>query len=103
MERSEIRYICFSLFTEAEKGKDIPPPPVGFRETFESQEAFRGWLGFGVTWDIDEDDHWKAVPRECSLLEEWHRELARKVPVLTEDGIVSAEEWNAMQEAETTE
>lgn len=97
MTRSEIRYICFTLFSEAERGKEIPPPPEGFKETFESQEAFRGWLAFGVTWDVDEDDPWKAVPRECSLLEEWHRELMRKVPVLTEDGIISAEEYNGRE------
>jgi len=96
MTRSEIRYLCFSEFTRAESGKpDIPPAPPGFVETFQSQKDFRGWLGFGVTWDVDEDDPWKVVPLECSLLEQWHRELATMVPVIAPDGsIVSAEEWN---------
>lgn len=68
--------------------------PSGFKESFESQPAFRGWLNYHVTWDLDRDDPWVIIPRTESLVAEWHRELIRLVPVIEKDGtIVSAEDY----------
>lgn len=94
MRRSDIRYKLFTLQTEAERGVEVPPLPEGFRESFETQEHFRGFINFGVTWDVDDDDPWKVVPLEMSHLERWHETLRNIVPVITPEGdIVSAEEW----------
>lgn len=99
MNRKEVKYLLARLRTYAEtKRSDCPtvePPelPQGFLESFESQEAFRGWVNYHVTWDVDSDDHWKVVPLGQSLEEKWHGDLEKVIPVLTEDGIVSAEEW----------
>lgn len=68
--------------------------PEGFKESFENQPAFRGWLNYHVTWDINREDPWKVITRKESLVAEWHRELIRLVPVIEKDGtIVSAEEY----------
>jgi hypothetical protein len=68
--------------------------PNGFIESFENQPAFRGWLNYHVTWDINREYPWKVVSRKESLVAEWHRELIRLIPVIEADGtIVSAEEY----------
>lgn len=68
--------------------------PKGFKESFENQKFFRGWINYHVTWDVDEEDAWKVVPRGLSLEEEWHKQLRKVVPIITPEGeIVEAEEW----------
>lgn len=68
--------------------------PEGFKESFECQKFFRGWINYHVTWDVDEEDVWKVVPRGISLEEEWHKQLKEVVPVITPEGeIVEAKEW----------
>lgn len=64
--------------------------PVGFRESFESQDNFRGWLNYHVTWDVTREDPWTIYLRKKSLIAEWHEELARVVPVINADGIHEA-------------
>lgn len=69
--------------------------PEGFKAAFERQTHFQGWINYRVTWYIDENnDPWKIIPLKRPLVEEWHEELIKVVPVITEKGeIVSAEEW----------
>lgn len=72
--------------------------PAGFKESFESQPAFRGWLNYHETWDVDADDVWVVVTRRISLVAEWAAELARVVPVIEPDGtVVTAAEWERRQ------
>lgn len=68
--------------------------PEGFKESFETQIFFRGWINYHVTWDVDKEDVWTVINRKTSLEAEWHRELIKVVPVITPDGtIMEAEEW----------
>lgn len=64
--------------------------PIGFRRSFESQKNFRGWINYHVTWDVTRKDPWTILPRNESLVAEWHRELAKIVPVISSDGIHEA-------------
>ena len=97
MTRSEIRYALFSLKSKAEGKEEIPPLPDGFEEGFSAQERFRGFINFGVTWDVKEDEPWTIESLDKSHLEVWNEELKAVVPVITEEGIVSAEEYNAAE------
>lgn len=74
--------------------KDIKYPE-GFKESFEKQEHFRGWINYQVTWYIDEfNDPWKVILLKRPLVEEWHDVLREFVPVITPEGeIVEPEEW----------
>lgn len=69
--------------------------PEGFKESFERQKHFRGWINYKETWYIDEDkDPWKVIPLERPLVDEWHEHLKTIVPVITPEGeIVEPEEW----------
>lgn len=69
--------------------------PEGFKEAFENQDLFQGWINYRVTWYIDEfNDPWKVVLLKRPLIEEWQEELMKVVPVITPEGeIVGAEEW----------
>ena len=68
--------------------------PEGFKEAFENQVAFQGWINYHVTWDVTREDPWSVKHRTESLIAEWHRELLRVVPVFTPTGeIVEAAEW----------
>ena len=68
--------------------------PKGFKESFENQEAFRGWINYHETWDVKRADPWTIVPLKCSLVAEWHKELIKVVPVIAPDGtIMEASEW----------
>ena len=68
--------------------------PEGFKESFENQKGFRGWINYHETWDVNPDDAWVVIVRTQSLTAEWHRQLVKVVPVITSDGtIVSAAEW----------
>lgn len=94
MTRTEVKYILARLRTEAERGVEPPELPEGFRESFSEQPAFRGWINYGVTWYVDEVDVWKVILLKKSKRREWEELLAQKVPVITADGVVQAEEWN---------
>lgn len=80
MNKKQIRYLCSRIRTEAEGFAEKPELPQGFMETFESQANFRGWMGFGVTWDVDPKDPWKIVLREKSIEDEWNGILEKVVP-----------------------
>lgn len=70
--------------------------PEGFKESFEGQTNFRGWINYKETWYIDEEnnDPWKVIPLKRPLVEEWHDVLRKFVPVITPEGeIVEPEEW----------
>lgn len=77
---------------DRDNGLDLP---AGFKESFERQSNFRGWINYKETWYIDEfSDPWKVVPIARPLVEDWHDQLKKVVPVLTPTGkIESAEEW----------
>ena len=99
MTKQEIKYLLARLRTEAETSNSdqptvLPPEiPEGFKESFENQKGFKGWINYHVTWDVHPDDPWMVVILRQSLEQEWHKELEGVVPVLTENGVVSAEEW----------
>ena len=101
MERVEVKRLLALLKAEVELGRDPGVEiPVGFRESFESQEAFRGWINYHVTWDVDDDDVWLAVPLQESLVDSWHRELNERLPVITRAGeIVSPQQFKEMRAA----
>ena len=70
--------------------------PEGFKESFESQKHFRGWINYKETWYIDEqnNDPWNVIPLKRPLVEEWHDILREFVPIITPEGeIVTPEEW----------
>ena len=95
MEYNDIKIRLASLRSKAlynrEPNYDFPE---GFIESFENQENFRGWANYHVTWDVFEDDPWRCVLRKKSQEQEWHETLEKVVPVITPEGIVSAEEYN---------
>ena len=94
MTRTEVKYILARLRTEAERNVEPPELPEGFRESFSDQPNFRGWINYGVTWYVDEEDVWKVVLLKKSKRREWEETLAKVVPVITADGVISAEEYN---------
>ena len=47
-----------------------------------------------MTWDVFEDDPWKCVLLKKSQEQEWNETLEKVCPVITPEGIVSAEEYN---------
>lgn len=88
MDRRQIRYFLRRIKTSVETRLDpdtkiikLPKLPVGFRKSFESQPKFRGWMGYQVTWDVD-DSGWNIVMLNVSLEEEWNRTLEMVVPEL---------------------
>ena len=82
MNRRQIRYLCARCKSEAEGFAEKPELVEGFLETFESQPNFRGWMGFGVSWDVDVNDPWRIVLRDKSIEDEWHEVLEQVVPEL---------------------
>jgi hypothetical protein len=95
MELNKIkRYLALAL-AEAEHDDREFEFPEGFKESFECQDAFRGWINYRITWYIDEEnDPWKVIALKRPLIEEWHDTLRKVVPVITPDGeIMGAEEW----------
>ena len=95
MDKREIKYLIALLRSEAETGeKPALPIPEGFKESFESQKYFTGWINYHTTWDTTNEDPWTVYPRTRSLEAEWHAELIKLVPVIAPDGtIMEAEEW----------
>jgi hypothetical protein len=68
--------------------------PDGFKESFENQPKFRGWINYKETWYIDEKDPWRVISISRPLVEDWHDQLRKVVPVITPEGeVVGAEEW----------
>lgn len=69
--------------------------PKGFKESFERQKNFMGWINYKETWYIDEfNDPWKVILIDRPLVEDWHDQLRKFVPVLTPEGeILEPEEW----------
>ena len=100
MTRKEIKRALALLKAEAELGRDPGDLPEGFRESFESQPDFRGWVNYHVTWDLDKDDDWKVVPLEEPLVKVWDREVRSRVPVITPAReIVTPQQYEEMREA----
>jgi hypothetical protein len=95
----EIKRALALLKSEVELGRDHRLDlPEGFKESFENQAAFRGWVNYHVTWDVAEDDAWKVVPLEESRVKTWNRELMERVPVITPDGeIVDPKEMDGCE------
>ncbi|RLG24009.1 hypothetical protein DRN76_04600 [Methanosarcinales archaeon] len=95
MTRQQIKRLLALLKAEAEYKKDFSLKlPEGFKESFESQSAFRGWINYHETWDVDKEDVWLVISRKVSLVAEWHKELMKVVPVILPDGqIMEADEW----------
>jgi len=73
--------------------------PEGFKESFENQKFFRGWINYKETWYIDEfNDPWKVILINRPLVEDWHDALRKVVPVITPEGeILEPEEWERRQ------
>jgi len=95
MDRKQVKRLLALLKAEAEYGRETEIDlPEGFKESFETQPAFRGWINYHVTWDVHADDVWRVVPRKTSLVAEWHNELIKLIPVILPDGqVVEASEW----------
>ena len=86
MDRRSIRYLLRRIKSNEDTSTnpdvdviDLPELPDGFRESFEKQERFRGWMGFQVTWDVD-DSGWTIVFLDKSLEQQWIDLLNEKVP-----------------------
>ncbi len=90
MNRRKIRYLLRRIKSNVDTKNDpdaklikLPKLPKGFRKSFEEQPRFRGWMGYQVTWDVDESG-WTIVLLDKSLEEKWNDLLEEKVPVLEE-------------------
>lgn len=87
MTNKEIKRLLALLKSEVDLSRDHHLDlPDGFKESFENQAAFRGWVNYHVTWDVASDDAWKVVPLKEPLVRTWNRELMKRVPVITSDG-----------------
>lgn len=101
MTRKRIKRLLALLKAEAEHGRVLGfELPEGFRETFEKQKTFRGWVNYHVTWDVADDDAWKVVSLRESRVDTWNRALAKRLPVITRSGeVVTSEQWEEMESA----
>ena len=43
---------------------------------------------------MDDDDVWKVILLKKSKMREWEETLAKVVPVITANGVISAEDYN---------
>ena len=95
MKFKDIKLRLASLRSKALYGREPHyDMPEGFKESFENQKNFRGWVNYHVTWDVFEDDPWKCVLLKKSQEQEWNETLEKVCPVITPEGeIVTAEEW----------
>lgn len=95
MTNKQVKRLLALLKAESEYDRPLVfDVPDGFKESFENQPSFRGWINYHETWDVDPDDAWKVISRKISLVAEWHKELIKVVPVITPDGtIMEADEW----------
>jgi hypothetical protein len=90
MDRKAVKRLLAMLKAQVEypeRGLQVKTP-AGFKEAFSSQPAFRGWINYHVTWDVDKTDVWLVVSRSRSLVAEWHAELSRVVPIISPEGSV---------------
>ena len=102
MERRQVKRLLALLKANEEYEdrhfKELDELPEGFKESFEEQQYFKGWINYHVTWDVAEDDFMKVVPLKESRVAAWNRQLAERVPYLTKRGEeVTPQQWNAMQ------
>jgi hypothetical protein len=95
MSRKQIKRILALIKAEVEHDRDFNLDlPERFKESFEGQKHFKGWINYHVTWGVSKKDAWKVVPLKKSLEQEWHDELEKVIPVITPEGeIVSEKEW----------
>ena len=77
--RRRIRYWCFRLRSEEEGISKSKGKPAGLKPFYEKQEWFDGWENFAATWDLDDEDPFKTVPRWESVHEEWDRTLEEEL------------------------
>jgi len=73
------RYLLSRIKTELTDGVEPPELPEGFKETFESNPKFRGWMGYCVSWDVD-DSGWGVVLLDKSAEKQWTEKLLEVVP-----------------------
>ena len=90
MNRRKIRYLLRRIKSNVDSKADasqptikLPKLPKGFKQSFEEQPRFRGWMGYQVTWDVD-DSGWTVVLLDKSLEQQWAELLEEKVPLLGE-------------------
>ena len=95
MTRKQVKRLLALLKAQVEYDRPLEiEVPEGFKKSFENQSAFRGWINYHETWDVDPDDAWKVISRKISLVAEWHKELIKVVPVIAPDGtIMEVDEW----------
>jgi len=91
MDRRKIRYLLRRIKSNVDSKNDskmplikLPGLPKGFKKSFEEQPRFRGWMGYQVTWDVDESG-WNIVMLDKSLEQSWNELLADKVPELPKE------------------
>jgi len=91
MTRQQVKRILALLKAQADypDRELVVDYPEGFKESFENQKFFRGWINYHDTWDVDKEDVWLVVPRKISLVAEWHQELLRVVPIIAPDGTIT--------------
>lgn len=85
--RKDVRYRLYRLRTEKE-GLAASGQEDDFRERFESQPGFDGWLNFAMTWDVAFDDPYRIVSRRHSEVEEWEEVLRAKIPIIQDGQVV---------------
>jgi hypothetical protein len=101
LNRKQTKRIIALLKAEQELGREFPASvevPEGFKESFEAQPDFRGWVHYHVNWDVDAEDHMKVVPLSVGRVAAWDREVEKRTPVILPDGrIVTADEYRQME------
>lgn len=94
--RRQLRYWCFRMANEAAGGASADGVPSGLLDVITNSPAFQftgGWASFAVKWDISQDEPFKIVPLDKSLVDEWDeycRSVAKDVPA----ELISAIETN---------
>jgi hypothetical protein len=86
-QRKNIRYRLYRLRTEKE-GLSASGETDDFRQRFENQAGFDGWLNFAVTWDVAFEDPYRIVSRRLSQEEEWNEVLRAKIPIIKDGKLV---------------
>ena len=89
MNATTVKRYCALLKAEIELGRPLLVKlPQGFKESFERQKFFTGWINYHVTWDITREDPWTVYQRLRSIEAEWHAELIKHVPVIAPNGTI---------------
>jgi len=101
MTRRQVKRLLALIKAEIDYGRNFDLElPEGFKESFENQPEFKGWINYHVTWDVSDSDVWKAVVLKKSRVAIWHEQLRKRLPVITSKGVVSAEEYAEMEKVE---